>query len=88
MKKNIEWTFEGWGHYLEWQNEDEKVVNKINGFIDEIMRTPFKGTGKPEPLKTNYSGYWSRRITLEHRLVYKVESNKIVIIDCKGHYEK
>ncbi|MCL2809369.1 MAG: Txe/YoeB family addiction module toxin [Treponema sp.] len=72
--------------YLQWAEEDKKIFKKINALITEIKRTPFKGTGKPEPLKGNWSGYWSRRITLEHRLVYKVLSNQIIIASCKYHY--
>jgi len=73
--------------YLQWAEEDEKIFNKINTLIKEIARDPFRGTGKPEPLKGNWSGYWSRRITQEHRLVYKILANQnIVIASCKNHY--
>lgn len=70
-----------------WANEDKKIYNKIVGLIKEISRTPFQGTGKPEPLKHNLSGYWSRRINQQHRLVYKVLDNEIIIIACRYHYE-
>ncbi|GHV74704.1 toxin YoeB [Spirochaetia bacterium] len=72
--------------YREWSVEDKKIFAKINDLITEIMRDPFHGTGKPEPLKGNLSGYWSRRITQEHRLVYTVSSNHIIISSCKYHY--
>jgi len=72
--------------YLRWAGEDKKIFNKINSLITEISRDPFHGTGKPEPLKGNWSGYWSRRITQEHRLIYKVFTDHIVIASCKYHY--
>jgi toxin YoeB len=73
--------------YRSWAAEDKKVFGKINTLIAEILRDPFHGTGKPEPLKGNLSGYWSRRITEEHRLVYKVMPDHVVIISCKYHYK-
>jgi toxin YoeB len=72
--------------YLQWKEEDEKIFDKINTFIKEITRDPFRGTGKPEPLKGNWAGHWSRRITKEHRLIYKVYSDHVVIASCKYHY--
>ena len=76
----------GWEDYIHWQNSDKKIVKKINALIKEIQRTPFEGTGKPEPLKHQLSGWWSRRIDLEHRLVYKVEAETIHILQCRYHY--
>lgn len=76
-----------WEEYLSWQEEDKKVLRKINSLIKEIQRSPFKGSGKPEPLKYELAGYWSRRITREHRLVYKVADNKLTIIACRYHYD-
>ena len=73
--------------YWHWAVEDIKIFEKINKFIVEIGRDPFHGTGKPEPLKGNLSGYWSRCITEEHRLVYKVLPDHIVIVSCKYHYK-
>jgi toxin YoeB len=73
--------------YRQWEIEDKKVFKKINALITEIMRDPFHGTGKPEPLKWDWAGYWSRRITEEHRLVYKVLNDQIVIASCKFHYK-
>ena len=72
--------------YRQWAKEDKKVIDKIDALITEILRDPFHGTGKPEPLKGNLAGYWSRRITQEHRLVYKVLPDQVVIISCKYHY--
>lgn len=74
-----------WEDYLYWQSVDKSVLKKINALIKEIERTPFEGTGKPEPLKHQYAGWWSRRINLEHRLVYKVEDNKIILLQCRYH---
>jgi len=73
--------------YRQWAKEDKKVIDKIDALITEILRHPFHGTGKPEPLKGNLSGLWSRRITEEHRLVYKVLADQVVIISCKYHYK-
>jgi toxin YoeB len=73
--------------YWQWAEEDAKILEKINKLINEIKRDPFHGTGKPEPLKGNLSGHWSRRITDEHRLVYKVFPDQLVIVSCKYHYK-
>ncbi|TCK85069.1 Txe/YoeB family addiction module toxin [Albibacterium bauzanense] len=75
-----------WEDYLYWQQTDKSMLKKINGLIKEILRTPFQGTGKPEPLKENLSGFWSRRINQEHRLVYKVEDGVVIVLQCKYHY--
>jgi len=77
---------DAWDDYLYWQKHDKKILKKINQLIKEIQRDPFKGLGEPEPLKYNWSGYWSRRITIEHRLVYKVIQNAILIAQCRYHY--
>jgi toxin YoeB len=77
---------DAWEDYLYWQATDKSVMKKINTLIKEIERTPFEGSGKPEPLKHNLSGWWSRRINLEHRLVYKIENDTIVISQCRFHY--
>ena len=77
---------QAWEDYLYWQSQDKKVLKKINLLIKDITRDSFKGLGEPEPLKYNWSGYWSRRITLEHRLVYKVIDNEIRIAQCRYHY--
>lgn len=76
----------GWDDYLYWQQTDKRILRKINSLIKEIERTPFEGTGKPEPLKHNLSGWWSRRLDLEHRLVYRIESESIIILQCRYHY--
>ena len=76
-----------WDQYVEWQALDRKKILKINSLIKECMRTPFTGTGKPEPLKGDYSGFWSRRIDYVHRLVYSYENETITIIACKYHYD-
>jgi toxin YoeB len=76
-----------WDDYLYWLQTDKKVLKKINDLIKEISRNPFEGTGKPEPLKHAYAGYWSRRITDEHRIVYKVEGSILKIVQMRYHYE-
>ena len=77
---------DAWDDYLYWQSTDKAVLKKINSLIKEIERTPFEGSGKPEPLKYNLAGWWSRRINLEHRLVYKIENDTVVISQCRYHY--
>jgi toxin YoeB len=77
---------DAWEDYLYWQQQDKKILKKINRLIKEIQREPFDGIGEPEPLKYNWSGYWSRRITIEHRLVYKVIENNLMIAQCRYHY--
>jgi len=72
--------------YMQWVKEDRKVYDKINTLLTEIMRDPFHGTGKPELMRGDRAGYWSRRITQEHRLVYKVFADRTVITSCKNHY--
>jgi toxin YoeB len=78
----------GWEDYISWQTIDIKMLRKINSLIKEIQRTPFAGSGKPEPLRFDLAGFWSRRIDLEHRLVYQVIDNEILIYSCKYHYSK
>lgn len=75
-----------WEDYLHWQQTDKKILKRINHLIKDISRSPFDGIGDPEPLKHNWSGFWSRRITKEHRLVYAVENNSILIAQCRFHY--
>jgi toxin YoeB len=75
-----------WEDYLYWQKTDPKLVKRINAIIKDIQRSPFDGIGKPEPLKHGLSGYWSRRITDEHRLIYKVSSEHILIAQMRYHY--
>ena len=85
--KTIQWDFNAWEDYLYWQSHDKKLMKKINQLVKDISRNPFEGIGKPEPLKENLAGYWSRRIDEEHRLVYVVEEDKVLIFSCKGHYD-
>ena len=75
-----------WGDCLYWQRTDRKILERINNLIKEIQRSPFEGTGKPEPLRHGLSGYWSRRITDEHRIVYKVEKDSLLLAQLRYHY--
>jgi toxin YoeB len=75
-----------WEDYLYWQPTDKKVLKRINMLIKDISRAPFEGIGDPEPLKFNWSGFWSRRINKEHRIVYTVEGDAILIAQCRYHY--
>ena len=77
---------EAWDDYLHWQAHDPKLLTRLNGLIKECARTPFKGTGKPEPLKHTLSGYWSRRINDEHRMVYKTEGDSLLLAQLRYHY--
>ncbi len=82
----LTWSAEAWEDYLYWQETDKKTVKKINELIKDASRTPFEGKGKPEPLKHNLAGFWSRRITAEHRLVYAVSDDALLIASCRYHY--
>ena len=77
-----------WEDYISWQTEDKKILKKINELIKDIQRRPYEGIGKPEPLKYDLSGLWSRRIDREHRLVYKVIGDELLIYSCRYHYDK
>ncbi|MFC6379860.1 Txe/YoeB family addiction module toxin [Tatumella terrea] len=82
----LTWSEEAWEDYLYWQDTDKKTVKKINELIKDVSRTPFEGKGKPEPLKHNLAGFWSRRITSEHRFVYAVSDESLLIASCRYHY--
>ena len=82
----IVWADDAWDDYLWWDKANPKIREKINSLIADIQRHPHTGLGKPEPLKGDLSSYWSRRITKEHRLVYKVERNVLSIAQCRFHY--
>ncbi|MCY3021295.1 MAG: Txe/YoeB family addiction module toxin [Planctomycetota bacterium] len=82
----IIFSSQGWDDYLHWQQTDRKLLKRINALIKEITRTPFDGSGKPEPLRHALAGYWSRRIDDEHRLVYKVEGDAVLIAQARFHY--
>ena len=80
------WEDRAWDDYLYWQKQDKKTLKRINTLINDIKRNPFDGIGKPEPLKENLSGYWSRRIDDKNRVVYYEQDNIVYILSCKGHY--
>ena len=84
MSRDIKWDFDAWKDYLSWQNQDKNTLKRINELIKDMARDPFDGIGKPEALKGNLSGFYSRRINSEHRLVYAVDETTIYII--AGHY--
>jgi toxin YoeB len=84
---NITFTNKAWGEYCYWQVQDKKTLKKINMILADIQRNNFVGVGKPEPLKNNFAGYWSRRIDSSNRLIYRINNNQIEVIQCKGHYE-
>ncbi len=82
----LTFSSQAWEDYLYWQNTDKKTLRRINELIKAAQRTPFTGIGKPEPLKNNLSGWWSRRITEEHRLVYRVTNQEVEVAACRYHY--
>lgn len=84
--KILAWTREAWSDYLYWQTQDKKTLKRINKLIQDAQRSPFTGIGKPEPLKENLSGFWSRRIDESNRLVYAVDDGQLTIISCRYHY--
>lgn len=77
---------EAWEDYLYWQTQDRKTLKRVNTLLQDIQRNPFDGVGKPEPLRGNWSGWWSRRVDEANRIVYKKEDNTIVIAMCRTHY--
>ena len=86
MDRKLAWTEEAWKDYIYWQTQDKKTLKRINKLINDTMRQPFEGIGKPEPLRENLSGFWSRRIDETNRLVYAVNDGYITIISCRYHY--
>ena len=83
---NLTFTQSAWEDYQWFVQHDRKLLKRINQLIQEILRTPFEGIGKPEPLKGDLSGYWSRRVNDEHRLVYAAKANDVIVIACRYHY--
>lgn len=86
MTRLLAWTDDSWSDYVDWQGQDKKTLKRINKLITDTKRSPFEGIGKPEPLKENLSGFWSRRIDESNRLVYAVSDTHITIISCRYHY--
>jgi toxin YoeB len=84
---NKVWHEKAWGEYIEWQKNDKNKLKRINDLIKDICRHPYIGIGKPEPLKSNKQGYWSRRIDEVHRIVYRVDNDQLIIAQCGGHYD-
>jgi toxin YoeB len=87
LKKIISFREQAWKDYLYWQEADKQILKRINLLIKDIQRNPFSGIGKPEPLKHQFSGFWSRRINDEHRLVYTFIDSELIIIQCRYHYD-
>lgn len=87
MPERLVWTSAAWEDYLYWQTQDRKTLKRINLLIQDALRNPFAGLGKPEPLRENLSGFWSRRIDDTHRLVYAVKGADLTIIACRYHYD-
>ncbi|MEM7134618.1 MAG: Txe/YoeB family addiction module toxin [Chloroflexota bacterium] len=87
MSRKLAWTDESWSDYLYWQTQDKKTLRRINRLITDMIRSPIEGIGKPEALKHDLTGFWSRRIDDTNRLVYAVDDEYITIISCRYHYE-
>jgi toxin YoeB len=85
--RRLLWTPAAWEDYVYWQGQDRKTLKRINALIQDTMRHPFEGLGKPEPLREHLAGFWSRRIDDTHRLVYTVEKNDLAVVACRYHYE-
>jgi toxin YoeB len=83
---NLEFTQDGWEQYQYWLLIDKKILKKINQLIEDVLRHPFEGIGKPEALKHDFKEFWSRRITDEHRLVYYVKEDRVIVVQCRFHY--
>jgi len=86
MTRLLAWTDDAWSDYVYWQGQDKKTLKRINKLITDTKRSPFEGIGKPEPLRENLSGFWSRRVDESNRLVYAVNDSHITIISCRYHY--
>ena len=86
MSRGLAWTPEAWSDYICWQGQDRKTLKRINALITEALREPFAGIGKPEPLRENLAGFWSRRIDDTNRLVYAVDDRHLTIVSCRYHY--
>jgi len=86
LKVTITFHPNAWNDYLYWQKQNKKLVTRINVLLKDIARNPFTGIGKPEALRGNLKGYWSRRINQEHRLVYKFENDPLIVVQCRFHY--
>lgn len=84
---NIVFSERAWQEYLYWQTQDKKTLKRINSILQDIIRNGYEGIAKPEPLKENLSGFWSRRIDEANRIVYRITGDRIEIIQCKGHYD-
>lgn len=87
MPDRLLWTAAAWSDYLYWQGQDRKTLKRINTLIQDALRHPFEGIGKPEPLRENLAGYGSRRIDETHRLVYTVQAGALAIVACRYHYD-
>ncbi len=83
----LTWLPNAWKDYLYWQEHDRKILQRVNELIRDALLNPFSGIGKPEPLKKNLAGWWSRRITQEHRLIYRAEGGQLLIMQCRFHYD-
>lgn len=87
MSRKLAWTNAAWNDYLHWQGQDKRTLRRINRLIADTLRSPFMGIGKPEALKENLSGFWSRRIDEANRLVYSVDGTHVTVISCRYHYD-
>ena len=85
--RRLAWTNAAWNDYLYWQGQDKRTLRRINKLISDVVRSPFEGIGRPEALRENLTGFWSRRIDQTHRLVYSVNDARVTIVSCRYHYD-
>ena len=85
--RTLSWTIVAWNDYLYWQGQDKRTLRRINRLVDDVLRSPFSGVGRPEALKGNLAGFWSRRIDERHRLVYAIDDQRVTVISCRYHYD-
>ena len=84
----LSWTIAACNDYLYWQGQDKRTLRRINRLVQDVLRSPFSGVGRPEALKENLAGFWSRRIDERHRLVYAVDDHRVTVISCRYHYDE
>lgn len=86
--RTLSWTIAAWNDYVYWQGQDKRTLRRINRLVQDVLRSPFSGVGRPEALKGNLAGLWSRRIDERHRLVYTIDDERVTVISCRYHYDE
>ena len=86
--RTLSWTIAAWSDYLYWQGQDKRTLRRINRLVQDVLRSPFSGVGRPEALKGGLAGFWSRRIDERHRLVYAIDAERVTVVSCRYHYDE